>query len=270
MTSPGPSLKKRIGRLIPYPVIAMGRRIIHAGTDRCEICGSGIRHRQDVGYGYPSLERLQVVGGMRRNRDRCPICHSSSRERLIWYYLTRRYFTAMVVRQLTVAHFAPEKGLSAQLQKRYGKGYQAYDFAPSRYRHLDAVAFQNLEQLTLEDKSVDLLICNHVLEHVGSVPAALSEIRRVLKPGGLAILQVPVSLKLNRTIEADGSEDDAARISKFGQADHLRLFSRPGYLASLAEAGLGAESFDPFDDDQEAATRWALDPLEVLFLARRR
>lgn len=268
--TPGPSLKKRIGKLIPYPLIAAGRRVIHAGTDRCEVCGSGIRHRQDVGYGYPSLEQLQVVGGMRRNRDRCPICHSASRERLIWYYLTRRHFPATgTPPDFTVAHFAPEKGLSAQLLARFGAGYHAYDFAPARYRHLDEVQFQNLEALTLADASIDLLICNHVLEHVSSVPKALAEIRRVLKPSGLAILQVPIALKLEETREADGSEDDAARIRKFGQDDHLRLFSRSGYLASLAAAGLAADPFDPFADDAAAATRWMLDPFEELFLVRR-
>lgn len=265
---PGPSLKRRIGKLIPYPLIAGGRRLLHAGTDRCEVCGSGIRHRQDVGYAFPTLERLQVVGGMRRNRDRCPICHSASRERLIWFYLTRHFLDGAAP-AATIAHFAPEKGLSARLRGRFGAGYHAYDFVPARYRHLRDVGFQNLEQLSLGDSSVDLLVCNHVLEHVASVAKALSEVRRVLKPDGLAILQVPIALKLARTIEADGDEDDAARIDKFGQADHLRLFSREGYLAALGDAGLGVAPFDAFEDDVELATRWTLDPFEELFLIRK-
>ena len=270
MIAPGPSLKKRVGRLIPYPLIAWGRRLIHAGPQRCQVCGHGVRGRQDAGYGYPSLEELRVVGGMRRNRDRCPICHSTARERLIWYYLTRRHLPwAGAAPDFAIAHFAPEKGLSARLAARFGKAYRAYDFAPARYRHLSEVGFQNLEALTLADESVDLLICNHVLEHVGSVPKALAEIRRVLKPEGLAILQVPIALKLDRTREGTGDEDDAARIERFGQADHLRLFSRQGYIDSLADAGLVATAFDAFADDAAEATRWAIDPLEELFLVRR-
>ena len=270
MIAPGPSLKKRVGRLIPYPLIAWGRRLIHAGTDRCQVCGHGVRSRQDAGYGYPSLEELRVVGGMRRNRDRCPICHSTARERLIWYYLTRRHLPwAGAAPDFAIAHFAPEKGLSAQLAARFGKAYRAYDFAPARYRHLSEVGFQNLEALTLADRSVDLLICNHVLEHVESVPRALAEIRWVLKPGGLAILQVPIALKLEHTREGTGDEDDAARIEQFGQADHLRLFSRQGYLDTLADAGLAVSAFDAFADDAAEATRWAIDPLEDLFLVRR-
>lgn len=270
MTAGGPSLKKRAGRLIPYPLIAWGRRLVHAGPHRCQVCGHGVRGRQDAGYGYASLEQLQVVGGMRRNRDRCPICHSTARERLIWYYLTRRHLPWSGNKPgFTVAHFAPEKGLSSQLQARFGSAYRAYDFAPSRYRHLSEVRFQNLEQLSLADDSVDLLICNHVLEHVEAVPKALAEISRVLKPSGLAILQVPIALRLDHTREADGSEDDAARIAKFGQADHVRLFSRSGYVASLEAAGLAVEPFDAFAEDAAEATRWGLDPLEELFLVRK-
>jgi hypothetical protein len=56
-------LKKKIGRLLPYPVIENGRKILHAGPHACHVCGGHYRRPRDSGYGFEVLERLQVVGG---------------------------------------------------------------------------------------------------------------------------------------------------------------------------------------------------------------
>ena len=69
-------------------------------------------------------------------------------------------------------------------------------------------------------------IANHVLEHVSDVPRALSEIRRVLKLGGVAILQTPYSGKLHHTWEDKGIDTPVARLQAYGQEDHVRLFGR--------------------------------------------
>ncbi len=263
------SLKKRLGTSIPYPVIATGRKLLHFGLRRCEVCHSHVRQRSDSGYGYPVLEELQVVGGLTRRKDLCPICHSGSRERLIWHYLTRDHAAFSGGIQLTVAHFAPEKGLSINLKKRFGPRYQAYDLAPHRYRHMSDVEVQNLETLTLADSSVDLVLANHIMEHVFDLPKALSEVRRVLRPGsGLAIMQVPLALKLGE--HRDGGQTMSAqdRIAMFGQDDHVRLFTPASYRSALEQAGLTVEEFDPFAQDAALATEWELDPFETLLLIR--
>jgi SAM-dependent methyltransferase len=264
------SLKKRIGSMIPYPAIAIGRRVVHFGPNRCEVCGTATRSRIDSGYGFPVLEELQVVGGLKRRKDLCPVCHSGSRERLIWFYLTRHH-TAFrgSGAAMTVAHFAPEKGLSIELRSRFGSGYTAYDLAPHRYRHMNDVQPQNLEGLTLADNSVDLVVANHIMEHVYDLPKALSEVRRVLKPGsGLAIMQVPIALKMGE--HRDGGQDmgPQQRIDVFGQDDHVRLFTPESYEQSLKSAGFSVEPFNAFADDAALATQWELDPFETLLLIR--
>lgn len=264
------SLKKRIGSMIPYPAIAIGRKVVHFGPNRCEVCGTATRGRIDSGYGFPVLEELQVVGGLKRRKDLCPVCHSGSRERLIWFYLTR-YHPAFLgsMSGLTVAHFAPEKGLSIELRSRFGSGYTAYDLAPHRYRHMNDVQPQNLEGLTLADNSVDLVVANHIMEHVYDLPKALSEVRRVLKPGsGLAIMQVPIALKMGE--HRDGGQDmgPQQRIDVFGQDDHVRLFTPESYEQSLKSAGFSVEPFNAFADDAALATQWELDPFETLLLIR--
>lgn len=261
------SIKKKIGRFIPYQLIEYGRRIIFFGPDRCDLCGAHIRTRLDSGYKFPVLESLQVVGGMTRKHDLCPVCHSGSRERLIWFYLTQHYFTASKAPDgLRVAHFAPEKGLSKRLQNKYPATYNAYDFSPNRYRHLKSVSFQDLENLSLEDNSVDLLLCNHVMEHVYNLPQALKEVHRVLRPSGLAIMQVPISLNLKTPREGGQDLGPAERIELFGQDDHVRLFNKEGYIAALNEAGFAVDVYEPFSDDAPAATIAELDPLEQLLL----
>lgn len=263
----GKSLKKRVGRLIPYPAIEAGRKLLHAGPHACQVCGARIRRLRDSGYGYPVLEQLQVVGGLRRRADQCPVCHSTSRERLVWFWLSRG--GADLPRYSRIAHFAPEKGLSRRLRELSPNGYTAYDFDPSRYRHLARVEPANLSHLAIGDGSVDLLVCNHVLEHVPDVALALPEIARVLALGATAILQVPIALKLDAMIELGAESTPADRERLLGQDDHLRLFTGADYTAALTAAGLTVEPFDAFAHDARRATEWRLDPFETLYVCRK-
>src|SRR5690606_34800846 len=76
------------------------------------------------------------------------------------------------------------------------------------------------------DASFDMIIANHVLEHVRNDRQALDEIVRVLRPGGVAILQTPYSAVLHSTWEDAGISTDNARLQAFGQEDHVRLFGK--------------------------------------------
>lgn len=261
--------KKKIGRMIPYPIIELGRRAMNLGFGECRVCGSRVRRYKDTGYGFAVLERLQVVGGLRRAADSCPVCHSSSRERLIWFWLSQKGRGFRFAADCSIAHFAPEKGLASRLRAAVPAGYAAYDLDPARYRHLSGVLQADLCRLPMSDVSVDLLLCNHVLEHVPDVASSLAEIFRVLVPGGVAILQVPISLKIDKTIElgVDSAPEERARL--LGQDDHLRLFSEADYLAALRSAGFEAIPYDAFEDDDQAATEWRLDPFEKLYLCEK-
>lgn len=258
--------KKKIGRLLPYPVIENGRKVINLGPHRCHVCQVPVRRMNNSGYGFEVLERLQVVGGLRRYADQCPVCHSSSRERLVWFWLSQGGSGFRFSDRARIAHFAPEKGLTKRLKQAAPANYVPYDFEPSRYRHLDGVQQADLSGLRIADASVDLLICNHVLEHVPDVSVALGEILRVLAPGGVAILQVPLALKLAEPIELGLSSTPEDRVRLVGQDDHLRLFTPASYLAALETAGFAVDVFDAFETDSPLATNWQLDPFERLYL----
>ena len=262
------TLKQAVGRLIPYPIIHFGRQVIHFGPSRCVVCNSRHGKRIDTGYNYPILRELQVVGGQVRHADACPICHSGARERLVWFYLSR-HGLAGGKRPLT-AHFAPEKGLSARLSGHLGDRYAAYDLEPSRYRHLSDVRQANLEKLPFGDGEIDLLLCNHVLEHVWDLSSALAEVHRVLAPCGLALMQVPIALGLRETRDGGQSMSANERIRQFGQDDHVRLFSRDGYVTTLENSGFTVTPFRAREEQPELAEIWETDPLEELLLIRRR
>lgn len=83
----------------------------------------------------------------------------------------------------------------------------------------------------------DMVIANHVLEHVGDDLKAVSEVARVLKPGGCAVLQTPYSDKLERTWSDPGIASDAARLQAYGQEDHVRLYGRDLFLR-FSQSGL--------------------------------
>jgi SAM-dependent methyltransferase len=262
-------IKQLARRMLPYQLIDGGRRVLHFGLGvTCPICGARLRRYKKTGYGYPMLDRLQVVGGLARYDDSCWVCHGSSRDRLIKLYV-ERFVPRPRGRPLRVLHMAPEKGLSAWLSRAEGVAYTAADINPTRYYHLDDVQRMDLTALPVEDGSVDLMLCCHILEHVPDDGAAMREIRRVLADGGVALLQTPIALRASATDEDFGPLDDAERIRRFGQKDHVRLYTDPDYVARLEAAGLAVERWNAFDADENEASRQRLDPFETLYVCRR-
>lgn len=260
--------KRAISRAVPYPVIERTRRIVHYGSGKtCAVCGASVRNFRSQGKGYPILEELAVVGGMARDSDVCPICHANDRDRLIKLYLECewRKFRPHPAR---VVHMAPEKGLSRLILKWPDIEYIAGDIEPGRYRHLDAVEYVDLLDLPFADQSVDLFLCNHVLEHLVEDVRAMREIRRVLRPDGVAILQVPLALRLDKTREGDGSESPSDKIRLYGQRDHVRIYTPSDYVARLSAAGFDVERYDASAREPGLADQLDVNPQEILHVCR--
>ena len=94
----------------------------------------------------------------------------------------------------------------------------------------------DITNLCFSDQLFDVVIANHVLEHVQNDLAAMSEIFRVLKPGGLAILQTPYSETIPFTIEDPAINSEKERLEVYGQEDHVRLYGRD-FFDRLTNAG---------------------------------
>lgn len=78
--------------------------------------------------------------------------------------------------------------------------------------------------LPFDENSYDFILCNHVLEHIPDDTKAMQELYRVLKPGGIAILQIPIDSSREVTFEDDTIIDKDERTRIFGQYDHVRVY----------------------------------------------
>jgi SAM-dependent methyltransferase len=158
-----------------------------------------------------------------------------------------------------VIHFAPEPAIR-DLVRPHASQYQSADLF---MRGCDLAL--NLEDLDLDDESVDVFIASHVLEHVDDAKA-LSELHRSLKPGGVAIIMVPIIEGWSQTYENAAIQSDAERTLHFGQFDHVR------YYGSDLRDRIRAAGFDleEFSGSPEDCIKFGLMPGEIIFLAQRR
>ncbi|MGB2469620.1 MAG: methyltransferase domain-containing protein, partial [Flavobacteriales bacterium] len=101
----------------------------------------------------------------------------------------------------------------------------------------------------------DVLMANHLLEHVEDDRQVLKEFCRVMKPGGWGILQVPVNYKDVDTAEDPNVTDPMERERLYWQQDHVRLYGHKDYPKRLKEAGFEVEVVDMKDALGEAQFR---------------
>ena len=158
--------------------------------------------------------RFQAAGRPRRIDARCPNCGSAERYRLLALWLDRH---GSGLRGANVLHFAPEKGLTKLLKARVGS-YRSADVAPGR-----ADLVRNIEAIAEPDASYDCIVCSHVLEHVDD-KKALKEIYRVLKPGGIVLIMLPVIEGWSTTYENKAVVTPEDRTRHYGQSDHVRYY----------------------------------------------
>jgi SAM-dependent methyltransferase len=249
--------------LIPQPIRFGLRRAFYRGPGAtCVLCGARVRGLKAHGGGAAVLEARRVAGGMRREDDRCPVCHGRDRTRMIMLYLEA---VAGIGRTpARILHVAPDLGLYLWLKRQPGVEYVASDIDASRYRHIDNIHTADLTAMPFESERFDIVICSHVLEHVPDDAAAMREILRLLRPGGRALLLTPFALDGAGTDEDPGLGDPGERDRRFGQWDHVRLYDRDDFVARMARAGFETAVFEPFASHPEAAGRLHLNPLEVL------
>jgi len=261
------ALKTAIRNALPRAALQAAKQIRYTGSARtCSVCGVSVSRFLPQGYGYPVLEELQVVGGMRKQADECPMCHSADRTRLIDLYTA--HHSDLLSAPGRLLHIAPEPGLFEKWSKVATLDYTAADLDQKRYRHIEKFVSMDLQASPLPDCTFDWIVCNHVLEHVPDDRKAMHEIFRMLKPGGTALLQVPIALVREATEEDPALVDEAERIRRFGQRDHIRLYARD-YYDRLREAGLEVELWDAFAHDPDRARDLDLNPLEKLTVAHR-
>ena len=193
----------------------------------------------------------------------CPYDLTLERHRLLWLYLNREtnFFTA---ENLKVLHIAPEQCFLPLFKKQKNLEYTTADLvSPIADLHFD------LHDIPLDDNQYDVVFCNHVMEHVDDPMRCMSELNRVMKPGGWAIMQVPQDMNREETFEDKSITSPSEREKHYWQKDHVRLFGRD-YPNYLEKAGFKMSEFDlnqAFDATE--IEKFRLMQKEILYIAHK-
>jgi len=216
----------------------------------CPFCKKHSKKFLPFGLNVPVLKEKNVVRGGYRLNAMCPHCHSTDRERLVYLYLENKS-GALFARnkRFKLLHVAPEKNLRKTLIAKPNIDYLSADLnSPSSMVKMD------ITDIKYDDNTFDVVICNHVLEHIPDDQKAMAELYRVLKPGGWAILQVPISLSLNQTYEDPLVTSPEERERIFGQSDHVRIYAKD-YRDRLEEVGFFVEVYSFAKEFGDSAIR---------------
>ncbi len=170
----------------------------------------------------------------------CPACGSVARHRILASWCDAHIQT---LRRAAVLYFAPEYGMMLWM-KRNGIRCTTADLNHHADLRLD------IQDTGLRSGSYDIVICNHVLEHVSDFRAAIREVHRILRPAGVFICSFPMDPK-EELLDEDASIATAeGRLRRFGQVDHLRVFGmKAGRF--LEEAGFKVRQINGADYPDE-------------------
>lgn len=207
-----------------------------------------------VDYSPQDFETLSIENAS------CLICNATDRERLYALFLWDKLDE---LRQQRLVHFAPEDRLSRRLRKLV-PDYRTADLSRSADDQVD------LTKMTLyPDESFDVFICSHILEHIPEDRKAFSELYRITKRGGYGILMVPILLSLTHTYEDASKTTELERLHHFGQEDHVRIYSKSGFLERLESAGFKVHQLGVNYFGAAAFERYGIDAKSVLYIVER-
>ena len=218
------SIKSIISRIKPYlrPIYI---KLRYSGNKNyCTVCGFNSR-------------MFLPFGDTKRESAMCQNCRSLERHRALITFL--RIKTNFFKSQKKVLHFAPEDCFINLFKKQHKNKYLTADlYAPAMLK-------MDITNIEFPDNSFNIIICNHVLEHIPNDIKAMNEIWRVLKNNGWAVLNVPTSGKEN-TWEDEKIISKSDRLKFFGHEEHVRYYGKD-YKDRLSSIGFDVEVVFPGD-----------------------
>ncbi len=250
----------KVGRLISVLCIKLRSKFFGEKLPLyCPCCGVHINEFMDEGYAnspeyfnparYAELDQKVI----------CPCCGALPRHRILSLWMEKHIDE---LRGKKILHFAQEHSLQMWMAKNGISATTADLYAPADLQ-LD------IEDTKLPDESYDVIICNHVLEHVSDFRKALRELHRIVAPDGMIIISFPTDTKLETVYEDASITDEEGRIKHFGQSDHLRVFGRDS--ASMLESfGFEVEEITSDDERIKPVVGPADYDYNVLWVMRRR
>jgi SAM-dependent methyltransferase len=245
----------------PYKLHYMG------DAHYCPICKTGVNQFNTIEYKliemadkyqmvYPmfSFETMNMFGYS------CPRCYANDRDRLYALYIEKKFANVPEGTKYNLLDIAPSL-LSGYLRKLPYLNYRSADLYNPADDKVD-ITDMNI----YEDGRFDVFVCSHVLEHIKDDIKAMKELHRVLKPGGWGIAMVPITNAIEETYENDSITTDADRWKYFGQDDHVRMYSKKGFVGNLEKAGFKVDQLGIDYFGSNVFERHGIHPRSILYI----
>jgi len=243
-------IPRRYIQYVSHYVLKIVAVFYYGNNVQCPI--DGRTYRKFLPYG-----RLES-----RSNALCPSSLSLERHRLMWLFLQERtnFFSA----SQKLLHIAPELCFMKIFEELENIDYVTADIESPL-----AKVKMDVHNIPFGEGTFDVVLCNHVMEHVEDDLKAMSEIHRVLKRGGWAFIQSPVYMDLKKTLEDPSITDPLERERIYGQNDHMRKYGRD-YGERLKMAGFKVTEDHFLDElDEKVRIRYALPSEEIIYFCEK-
>ncbi len=239
---------------------------------QCPVCGKNVRAFNRIGdWAFEGAEKHMFPHSPfcfempYLFKYSCPSCGSANRNRLYALYLKKQFDSLPADKTVNLLDITPAPQLTKFI-KQYSK---------IKYRSCDLFTDFADDKVDIQDMSIygdasfDILLCSHVLEHVPDDVKAMRELYRVLKKGGWGIVMVPIMMTIKDICEDPSVTDEAQRWKLFGQGDHVRLYSKTGFVARLEKVGFKVHLYGVDYFGAEDFLRYGIPDRSVLYVVEK-
>lgn len=195
----------------------------------------------------------------------CPLCGSSDRNRLYALFLNKKFEEYSMNKTLNFLDIAPEKALADLIRSFKFINYRSLDLYMEGVDDRSDITEMNI----YESEKFDIILCSHVLEHIDDDRKAISELFRILKTDGFAIIMVPILMSLQNDLENPEWKSEEERWKYYGQNDHVRMYSKKGFLSKLEYAGFKVFQYDKTYFGKDIFQRHGINEKSVLYIVRK-
>lgn len=170
---------------------------------------------------------FEPFGPSKRKRAQCPECGSLERHRLIYLLFKKEYGTQLNENSIKLLHFAPEEVFYNIFNNKKNIDYYPVDINPELFESTDIEIREkvDMEDMPYDDNEFDFIYNGHVLQCVKDDNNAIKELYRVLKPGGVCIILVPINKSSDKTLEKEEYNTAELRKKYYGDKHHFRYYS---------------------------------------------
>ena len=180
-------------------------------------------------YFCPICGRFTVFKDMLNDKEvrkhaRCAECGSLERHRFLYFVYKLLFLDTN--KKIKILHVAPEMVFYNLISKNENIDYHSMDLYPETYGYAKNIVKGDITNMPFKDDTFDFVIHNQVLEHVEQEEKCLSECLRVLKKGGICIINIPYSKNIEENYQDDTINSPAERKEAYYQSDHVRLYGK--------------------------------------------